>query len=443
MDLDLIVKNMGVVGAGGAGFPTHEKIRNKADTVIANGAECEPLLCNDKYIMEKEANKIIKGLELVMQFVNASKGFIAVKNKYPSVVSILEQAMLKKRNISLHLLEDYYPVGDEFILVKEITGKIVPPGGIPLDVGCLVNNVETLKNISDASNGIPVTERTLTCTGEVEKPAVVVAPIGMTIGEIIEKCRPKTEDFAVIVGGPMMGKVVYNLDDPITKTTSGLIVLPGDHSLIIKRIMKIEYIVKQSKSACCQCTYCTELCPRYLLGHELYPHKIMRQINLGLDMPFEVIQNAFLCSECGLCEVFACPMGLSPRIINQEIKVKLSANNYHPDFKKENIVPRENIFSRKIPTSSIRNRLRIEGYDDYEKHLQNVIKPKPSRVEILLDQHIGKAAKAIVKKGDQVDKGDLIADIPDNSLGARLHASIKGQVIYIDDQRILIKSSEG
>jgi Na+-translocating ferredoxin:NAD+ oxidoreductase RnfC subunit len=434
---------MGVIGAGGAGFPAHVKIENNCDIVIANGAECEPLLCNDKYTIAEEADKVIDGLESVMQFVKAKKGFVAVKKQYQTITSILEKVISSKKNISLYLLDDFYPIGDEFLLVKEVAKKNIPPGGLPLDVGCLVNNVETLKNVSEAKSGVPVTEKALTCTGELDNPAVVIAPIGMSIGNIIQLCKPKIKDFAVILGGPMMGTVVYNMDEPITKTTSGLIVLPRTHPIVISKSMKIEHIIRQSKSACCQCTYCTELCPRYLLGHELYPHKIMRQINLGLDIPFEIIKNAFLCSECGLCEIFACPMGLSPRIINKEIKLRLTANGYKPYFEKENFSTRENMFSRKIPTSSIKNRLRVSDYDDYNKHIKNILKPQAKIVEILLNQHIGKAAEAIVKKGDQVNKGDLIADIPGDSFGARLHASITGEVIYLDELRIIIKKNEG
>jgi len=119
MDLNLAVKNMGVIGAGGAGFPTHVKIENNCDTVIANGAECEPLLCNDKYIIAEETDKVLEGLELVMQFVNAKRGFIAVKKKYHSIVSILEKAISTKENISVYALDDCYPIGDEFLLVHE------------------------------------------------------------------------------------------------------------------------------------------------------------------------------------------------------------------------------------------------------------------------------------------------------------------------------------
>lgn len=439
MALENVLRDMGVVGAGGAGFPTHIKVANKYDVVIGNGVECEPLLYNDKYIIERQGEEVVKGLELVMQSTGAKKGVIALKKKDLSIAGNIKKAIAEKKNISLFLLKDYYPVGDEFILVQEITGKIIPEGGIPPDIGCLVNNVETLRNVYMAEKGKAVTRRALTCIGEVKKPSIIIARIGTSFREIISPCEPTIEDFVVIVGGPMMGEVVFDLDTPVTKTTTGILVLPRDHPLVLKKTLRIEYIIKQSKAACCQCNYCTDLCPRYLLGHELYPHKIMRQINFGLDIPYEVIQNAFLCSECGLCEVFACPMELSPRIINQKIKENLLAAGYQPKFSSKKATPRELQEYRKIPSSRIKNRLRLDKYDEDGRYPLPVIETDPDQVEVLLKQHTGVPSKPVVKIGEQVNEGDLIAEIPKGKLGARLHSSIKGRITYIDEERIIIK----
>ena len=438
MGLDSVLKDMGVVGAGGAGFPTHIKVSNQCDTVIANGLECEPLLFNDKYIMEKEGEKIVAGLEMVMKAVGAKKGIIALKKKYRSITGKIKKAIDLNKNISIHYLEDYYPAGDEFLLTQEITHKIIPEGGIPLNVGCLVNNVETLKNIFSAVEGQPVTRRTLTCTGEVKKLAIVNAHIGTPFREIVNLCEPILEDYVVIAGGPMMGKVEFNLDTPVTKLVSGIIVLPRNHPLVLKKTLSIEHIIRQSKSACCQCRYCTDLCPRYLLGHDLQPHKIMRQINLGIDIPSEIIQNAFLCSECGLCEVFACPMELSPRIINQKIKENLLAAGYKPNFSDKEINQREMMEFRKIPSSRIKNHLRLNKYNKNSEHVMREFDTDPNRVEILLKQHIGVSSKPVVKVGEWVDEGALIADIPKGQLGAKIHSSIKGKVTYIDEEKIVI-----
>ena len=442
MSLESVLKSMGVVGAGGAGFPTHIKIANKCDLVIGNGTECEPLLSNDKYIMEKAGEEIVNGLELVMQSTGAKKGVIALKKKYLSIAVNMKKAIDRNKNISIFLLEDYYPAGDEHILVQEITGRVIPEGGIPPDIGCLVSNVETLKNIYTATLGKPVIKRTLTCAGEVKNPGVVIARIGTPFREILNLCKPNLEDFVIIVGGAMMGKIEYNLDAPVTKTTTGIFVLPKNHPIILKRTLRIEYIIKQSKAACCQCSYCTDLCPRYLLGHELYPHKIMRQINFGIDIPYEVIQNAFLCSECGLCEVFACPMELSPRIVNQKIKENMLTAGYQPKFlsKKEN--KREVYSDRKIPGSRIKNRLQLEKYDFTNQKFLKGEEIGTNQIEILLKQHVGVPSQPIVKVGDQVNEGDLVAEIPEGKLGARIHSSIEGRVTYIDNEKIIIKNNK-
>ncbi|HSV30692.1 MAG TPA: 4Fe-4S dicluster domain-containing protein, partial [Atribacteraceae bacterium] len=363
MDLVKAVKDMGVVGAGGGGFPTHLKIRSPLTMVIGNGSECEPLLSNDKYLLEYEGEKVIGGLDLVMKSTGAETGILAMKKDSAWLADRLREIIGQRDGLRLFPVDDYYPAGDEHLLVWEVAGRQIPPGDIPLSVGCLVLNVETLANVYRASQGESVTRRTLSCAGAVRQPSVVRARLGMAMQEIIELCGgPTVEDYCLVVGGPMMGTIEFDPLSPVTKTTAGLIVLPRDHSLVRKRTLPLSFIVKQSKAACCQCTYCTELCPRYLLGHPLLPHKIMRQINLGLDIPQEVIQNAFLCSECGLCEVYACPMELSPRIINQTIKRQLTQAGFQPRYSTAAGSVGETFRYRKIPSSVVRNRLQLMHY---------------------------------------------------------------------------------
>ena len=439
MDLIETIKQMGVVGAGGAGFPTHVKLGNQVEIVIANGTECEPLLFNDKYILNEHGNDVIQGLKVVLQATGAKKGIIALKKKQVQIVERVKSIITNHENISLALLDDFYPAGDEQILVYMVSGRVIAQGQLPTTVGCLVSNVETLRNIYFATLGKPVTRRTLTCIGEVREPSVVIARVGMPIGDVISECGGVlVEDLAVIVGGPMMGYIEKDLNSPITKTMTGLIVLPQDHFLVRRKTMPMSWVVKQSKAACCQCTYCTELCPRYLLGHELYPHKIMRNINFGLDVPPKVIENAFLCSECGLCEVFACPMDLSPRMVNHAIKTSLTEANYRPQLTIKNRQSRVNdLINRKIPISRIKERLHISLYD--RKEIKSVVETNPKRVEILLKQHIGDTSIPVVREGDLVEEGILIGEIPSGSLGARIHASISGRVTLVNNERVIIK----
>ncbi len=443
------VREMGIVGAGGAGFPTHVKLNATCDTIIANGAECEPLLGSDKYLMATEGPKIIKALEWVMEACGARRGIIALKAKEKSIITQLKQQLkdqLKNHKIELFALENFYPAGDEHVLVHEVTGRIVPQGNIPLSIGCIVENVETLKNIHDAIEGKePVTHRYLTCTGNVAKPSVLQAPIGMTAEEIIEKCGgaiggDNNDDFVLLLGGPMMGWIERDIKTPITKTTSAIIVLSPDHPLVQKKTKPLSTIIKQSKAVCCQCMYCTELCPRYLLGHHLEPHKIMRQISLGLEEPQTPILNAVFCSECGLCEVYACVMELSPRIVNMTIKQELQAKGIslpsNTNTDKKEFAPHAMLNYRKTPLGRLINRLHLEEYS--KKPLVKGITLKTNRIELLLKQHIGVPALPVVKQGQQLSSGTLVAEIPEGKIGARIHTGISGSVTHIDEERIII-----
>ena len=313
------VKEAGVVGAGGAGFPTYAKLSAGVDTIVVNGAECEPLLRVDQQLMESMTDKMIRGLEAVMEATGAKEGVVATKAKYKGGIAALKKKLPGKSS-RVHLLDDFYPAGDEQVTVYEVTGRVVPQGGIPLRVGCVVVNVETLLNVADAMEGKPLTHKYLTITGEVASPCTVRLPVGTPVMEALKLAGGKnTEDLRVIDGGPMMGKLIGDLQQPITKTTKGLIVLPADHPVIRKRTQSCEKIIRQAKSACIQCRYCTDLCPRFLLGHNLEPHRIMRAIR-NVEAAPDVLKMAFTCTECGICEQYACFMGLSPRTVNAMLK---------------------------------------------------------------------------------------------------------------------------
>jgi Na+-translocating ferredoxin:NAD+ oxidoreductase RnfC subunit len=435
------VREAGIVGAGGAGFPTHKKLGGTCRTVIANGAECEPLLQSDKYIMETEAEKIAAALELAVNELRAEEGIIAVKEKNSRAVERLEAAAASRVALSLYHLENFYPAGDEHVLVHEITGKVVPEGGIPIAVGVVVLNVETLLNICNAVyESAPVTLRTVTCTGEVKTPKVLRVPVGTAMRDVIHECGGAlVEEPAIIIGGPMMGKVTTDVDTPVDKLTGGIIVLPRDHDCIQRKTRPLEVQVRLSRSACCQCVLCSELCPREMLGHNLYPHLIMRQINYGLDLPEEALAAAALCCECGVCEVFACPMGLSPSFINGIIKQRFAEGGYKPEFPDREPKPHEMREYRKVPAQRIIGRLRLNRYDEPMYDRGGAVTPE--RVELPLRQHIGAPAVPVVSPGAAVKRGDLIGEIPEGSLGARVHASVTGTVTLVEESRILITAS--
>ncbi|MGB5750594.1 MAG: 4Fe-4S dicluster domain-containing protein [Desulfobacterales bacterium] len=434
------VRSAGVVGAGGAGFPTHVKLQFEVQRVLANGASCEPLLSSDPYLMEHHAGQVLNGLLAVMDCTGSEKGTICLKSKHASALAALRSKISTNGyagRIDVFELEDFYPAGDEFILVNEVLGKIVPEGGIPLNVRAVVSNVESLLNVSRAMSGTPVTDRFLTVCGEVNDPVICKIPIGTPASAAIELAGgSKISDFGIVMGGPMMGKVLTDGSEPITKTTSGIIVLPLHHNVIRDKRRSLDQMRFIAKSACTQCSRCTDLCPRYLIGHDLKPHLIMRHLAYNPGMTGEVLEDALICSECGVCEKFACPMMLSPREINAAIKQKLMKDGIKREPKRETY--QVSIFNdtRKIPVNRLMERLEVTNYDIHPRFCENDI--QVGQVFIPLQQHLGQPAVPVVKAGDNVKKGDLIGEIPEGALGARVHASIDGVIESVAD-RIVIK----
>ncbi|WP_425060128.1 Ion-translocating oxidoreductase complex subunit C [Sporomusa carbonis] len=427
------VKAAGVVGAGGAGFPTHVKINANVDTVIVNGAECEPLLRAHQLIMASESAKLIVGLKTVMLATGARRGYIGLKRKYEDAVKQLQQALTQtgEQGIELFFLPDIYPAGDEQVLVHEVTGRIVPEGGIPPHVGVVVANVETLVNVAEALAGQPVVDKYVTVTGAVHKPATFKVPIGMPVRELIELAGgASVAHYAVIDGGPMMGKLTTT-DQPVTKTTGGIIVLPSDHQLIIQKSMAWSVVANRAKAVCCNCRACTDVCPRNLLGHSLEPHRIMQAIGRGQYSESGVVTKAFLCSECGACDMFGCTMGLSPRRVNAELKRQFGKAGIKNPHNAKPQKSRANREYRLIPTKRLLYRLGLDKYD--VKAPLSLESVTAHEVKIPLSQHIGAPANPVVEIGAVVNRGDVIAVIPEGAVvSANVHASISGQVYAVD-----------
>lgn len=443
MRVDIVdkVRAAGVVGAGGAGFPTHVKLQFEVKRVLGNGASCEPLLASDPYLMTNQTDHVLDGLLAVMDCTGSEKGTICLKSKHADATAALKQKVAENGyagRINVFELEDFYPAGDEFVLVNEVLGKIVPEGGIPLNVLAVVSNVESLLNISRAMAGIPVTDRYLTVCGEVNQPIVCRVPIGTPAEVVIELAGgPKISEHAIVMGGPMMGKILGTGSQPVTKTTSGIIVLSPNHNVVRDKSRSLTQMRFIAKSACTQCSRCTDLCPRYLIGHALEPHRIMRHLAYTPGMTGEVLEDALICSECGICEKFACPMMLSPREINAAIKQKLLKEGIKREPRRETYRVSPFNETRKIPLRRLMERLEVTRYDTHPPFYGDAIEVK--RVSIPLQQHLGKPAVAVVRPGDRVKKGDLIGEIPEGALGARVHASIDGTVESVNEHIVIIR----
>jgi Na+-translocating ferredoxin:NAD+ oxidoreductase RnfC subunit len=436
-DLVEAVKAAGVVGAGGAGFPTHVKLAAKVDTVIANGAECDPLLQCDQRLMESRAGEMVRGVQLAMEATGASRGILALKEDYKNACAALRRAIGNRTDLSLLQMESRYPAGDEFVLVYEATGRLVPETGLPLHVGCLVQNVQTLFNIARAAKGAAVTHRLLTVAGAVARPVTLWAPLGTPIRDVLAwaggvqppRWSERTaDDYAVVVGGPMMGRVARDLDEPVTKMTSGLLVLPRDNVVVRYMSRSRRSWVRRGVSTCDQCRDCTDLCPRYLIGHNLQPHEVMRAINYGLTRPADKVTAAVLCCECRLCEAYACPLELSPMAYYVSIKGELRAQGWVNEVhKRADFEPHPMREYRLVPTHRLTARLGLVEWEHQSCPLDEA-DYRPGRVSIPLRQHIGAPAKPVVSVGQRVSVGDPIGQIPGDALGASVHASIAGRV---------------
>jgi Na+-translocating ferredoxin:NAD+ oxidoreductase RnfC subunit len=430
-----LIRKAGVVGAGGAGFPTHVKLDAEVDTIIANGAECEPMLEVDQQLMKHKSKEFIIALEESRKLLSAERAVIALKSKYKEAITSIKKIIEDYDQIEIFEMGNFYPAGDEQQIVYEVTGKIIPEGGIPLMVNTVVINIETLLNVYQALNSISLTQKYLTVNGEVNNPQTLKVPLGTPLKKIIELAGgAKVSDYKLIDGGPMMGKLVSE-DDSVTKTTKGILVLPADHKLIIDRSVPIENDIRRSIAVCCQCRACTDVCPRNLLGHSLEPHIIMRGVAYGIDTDQDIFTQADLCCECGACDTWGCPMGLHPRRIIIEVKKQLAKNGY----KRENNQEVEAVHSmyeiRKIPVERLVSRL---GIREYKSHLPFSEKEiNVDKIELPLQQHIGAPAESVVQLGDSVIAGDLIAKIKTDSLGANLHAAIDGTIKLLGESIVI------
>ncbi len=268
--------------------------------------------------------------------------------------------------------------------------------------------------------------------------AVACAPIGASFGDLIDFAGGATiDDYAIYVSGVMMGQLSFNLDDVITKTTAGLILLPKKHNLVKRKNQPEHNWHRIGKSACDQCTFCTELCPRYLLGYDVQPHKVMRSLSFTKSGNSVWNQMAELCCACGLCTLYSCPEDLFPREACDRSKTEMRQQDIkyvqsHP----VQVHPLKE--ARRVPLKRLVKRLGLEKYDFPTPYTDQ--RPDVSSVKIMLSQHIGQPAKPVVSVGSNVTVGQLIAEPDPKALGAKLHASIAGKIIQITQDYIEIQA---
>ena len=290
-----LVKEAGVVGLGGAGFPTHVKLtpkdESKIDTIIVNGAECEPYLTSDYRMMLEEPESIIKGLNIILQLFDNAKGVIGIESNKPEAIKLMTELVKDEPRITVCPLQTKYPQGGERTLIYAVTGRKINSTMLPADAGCMVDNVDTVISIYNAvAKGIPLIRRIITVTGDaIANPQNYNVRTGTSYTELIEASGGfKTEPEKVISGGPMMGQALFNFNIPVTKTSSALTCLTKDEAAV------------NAPSACIRCGRCVKVCPGNIV-----PQMIMDAAERS-DLERFVKLNGMECCECGCC-AYICP----------------------------------------------------------------------------------------------------------------------------------------
>jgi Na+-translocating ferredoxin:NAD+ oxidoreductase RnfC subunit len=412
------------------------KLAARADTVIANGAECEPLLHKDAVVMEQFAVELVRGVELAMEAVGASTGVIAIKAKNRHALESVEAACGGSK-VQVNRLGDYYPAGDEYDLVYGVTGRLIPPSGIPLQVGVVVCNVETFVNVTAAAAGKPVTHKTLTLAGAVRKPATLTVPIGTTYREAIGAAGGlATDDPVLCIGGLMMGETTDDLDLPITKTATGAVILPRAHHIIQRKLTPPKSQSGIGKSACDQCRYCTEYCPRYLLGYAVEPHQVMRTLAFTATGQDVFNQWAALCCSCGLCTLYACPEELFPKEACDDAKAEMRRLGQKWNGP-ATVKPHPMHDGRRVPIKSLIRKLHLQDYDLPAPLEAAPINPR--RLVLPLKQGAGVPNQPIVRVGDKVSAGQPLGAVPPNAMGALIHAPLAGRITELTNTQVILE----
>ncbi len=304
-DIIKAIQEAGIVGMGGAGFPTHVKLSPKdpdsIDYCIANCAECEPYLTSDYRRMMEEPEKVVEGLRIIVSLFENAHGILAVEDNKPDCIELLRKLTKGDNRISVKALKTKYPQGAERQLIFATTGRKVNSGMLPADVGCIVNNVDTVTAVYNAvAEGIPLMERIITVTGDaVKDPKNIKVPVGVSYAEVLERaggfnCEPEK----IVCGGPMMGFAMFDLERPTTKTSTALLAFKHDD------------VSAAEPGPCIRCGRCIDVCPGRVMPNKLadYAEHFNRE---GF-----VEYGGMECCECGCCS-FICP---AKRPLTQEIK---------------------------------------------------------------------------------------------------------------------------
>ena len=439
INLKKVLQDHGVVGAGGAGFPSYAKLAAGADLLVINSAEGEPLIYTDFVLMREKMDHIIDGIRAVMDNSEVKHTYLAVKEHRAVMLGYRDGEELSP-GVTVKFLPNVYPMGDEINLIYEATGRLVKPGTLPITSGVIEFNSETAYNICNAVKyNKSVIRKWVTVAGDIDKKYVVNVPIGMKVSDLFARLSITVpETHSVFDGGPSMGRICDTNRAVVTKTTKSLLVLPNHIPATAHKKVAIDDMLRRASSACCGCYRCTDMCPRHSLGYPLEPHKMIRAALSGVvnDAP-ELVKNATLCCSCGVCTEVCC-QDISPKDVILHLKGILAKNKirFTPDENTE-YTPMEERRYRMISSSRWEDILGVKKFDAVPEFINERLMSQ--KVEIPMSGHIGAPSIPTVSVGDTVNEYDLIAVAADG-LSLPQYASISGKVTFVSKDKIVIEA---
>ncbi len=437
LELKSIMQKNGIVGAGGAGFPSFGKLTDGASFLVINAVECEPLMYTDLTLCGEKLDDIVTGMRAVMEFANIPEGLLCIKD-YRALHLGLADGQILAEGVRVKHVPNVYPMGDEINLIYTATGRLVQPGHLPISQGIIVYNSETVYNIGLAvRHDQPVVEKWLTIGGNVPEVLCVRVPIGMKVTDLFKQMNVVIpENHVVIDGGPSMGNIINVRGAVVTKTTKALLILPDSIPAVTSKLRTMNENLRMAASTCCQCTRCTDMCPRHLLGFPLEPHKMVRATLSTAQITPELVLSANLCCSCDICGTFACCQGISPMQVIKEFKAILGKHKvrYMADPDDHFEVNPDRPY-RMLNSQKWKDMLGVTRFDRYPTYIEKPVVAK--HVEIKMSQHIGAPSVPIVAVGDTVTVGQMIAGAG-NGLSVPQYASISGKITAVDDTKIVI-----
>ena len=439
MDIKTTLREGGVIGAGGAGFPAYAKQNPAADLLLINGAECEPLLYTDYYLLREHLEDVLAGANALKAEGGYKEVVLGIEKRKAQMLELTHESIIE--GVRICVIPDTYPMGDEIGLIYQTTGRTVPPGQLPISVGVIVQNVETVLNVGRVLlTKKPVLDKWLTVCGEVASPVVLRVAVGTPIKHLFSHLGIEINQNQIVLdGGPAMGKKIDPNSAVVRKATKAITILPKTCHSARKVLSSPTVAYGIANTACCQCTRCTDLCPRHLLGYPLEPHRFIRAHVKGGAIDPVLLQNALLCCGCGVCETVACCQGISPKTVIDGYKTQLREKGIRFTLKEnETFSVNKARNYRMVPAHRMAALLGVSKFDRLPKR-EEYFAPKTVRVPLV--GHIGAPSVAKVQEGDLVKRGQMIATAAEG-LSVAQHTPVCGKVIAVTKKEIVIERED-